>query len=399
MPFVWPRFLSLLFAVMTVPLAVTLLCVAQSIEARVFAAGGILIGLGPLLFYMGKERESPRMEWVGLLACLMWASSIVWLAFRAPSGTVADEKQALIQHRFVKEGIYYQKHSPGNLLPELDQLLLGFKIMPMVDRLLTTTQAKNLSELTSGIYQELEADADFHALGALMPMAYDDLLRGQADHGHYLLYVPKNLPRNRPAPGLVFLHGSGGNFKAYSWLLSKIADKLDMVLICPSYGIGKWDPKRTSSLIRLALEDAKKIVPLDPNQIHLAGLSNGGLGVSYLARDMGDRFKSLIFISPVMDKPSLDSSEFAARFQQRPVFVMTGDQDDRVPISSVLYMVSKMEQREAKVTLKRVPDADHFLLFSHRDEVLKQLTAWIQEASKPAPPPVTPAERSETNPQ
>lgn len=382
MPFVWLRILCLLLALVVVPLALLLFSVAVSLEARVFAVGGVLIGLGPLLICIGKERESNRTEWAGLLACLVWVLTMGWLAVRAPAGTVSDEKQARIQHRFVKEGQKFKKHAPGNLLPELDQLLLGFRLVPWVDPLLTSVQSKHLAELTTGIYQELEADADFHALGSVLPMAYDDLIRGQTDHGHYLLYVPRDLPKDRPAPALVFLHGSGGNFKAYPWLLSKVADKLGMVLVCPSYGLGKWEPKSTVTLVRLALADAGKVVPLDSKQVHLMALSNGGLGASYLARDLGERFKSMTLISPVMEKEFLDSAKFAARWKEKPVFVITGGQDDRVPADYVQQGVELMQRRRANVTFRSVAGADHFLLFSHRNEVVEQLIGWLREVSK-----------------
>lgn len=382
MPFVWLRILCLLLALVVVPLALLLFSVAVSLEARVFAVGGVLIGLGPLLICIGKERESNRTEWAGLLACLVWVLTMGWLAVRAPAGTVSDEKQARIQHRFVKEGQKFKKHAPGNLLPELDQLLLGFRLVPWVDPLLTSVQSKHLAELTTGIYQELEADADFHALGSVLPMAYDDLIRGQTDHGHYLLYVPRDLPKDRPVPALVFLHGSGGNFKAYPWLLSKVADKLGMVLVCPSYGLGKWEPKSTVTLVRLALADAGKVVPLDSKQVHLMALSNGGLGASYLARDLGERFKSMTLISPVMEKEFLDSAKFAARWKEKPVFVITGEQDDRVPADYVQQGVELMQRRRANVTFRSVAGADHFLLFSHRNEVVEQLIGWLREVSK-----------------
>ena len=50
-------------------------------------------------------------------------------------------------------------------------------------------------------------------------------------------------------------------------VLSKVADKLGMVLVCPSYGLGKWEPKSTVTLVRLALADAGKVVPLDSKDL------------------------------------------------------------------------------------------------------------------------------------
>jgi hypothetical protein len=148
---------------------------------------------------------------------------------RAPGG-------AAVQHRYVGGRDGFRRYALGNLFPENDQFALGFHLVPAMDPLFTRKQARMLSGLTASIYTELEADAAFHALGSVMPEAYDELWGLPFDRGHYYLYVPPRLDRSVPQPALVFLHGSGGNFKAYTRLLSKLADELGVILIAPSYG-------------------------------------------------------------------------------------------------------------------------------------------------------------------
>src|SRR5262249_24885010 len=156
------------------------------------------------------------------------------------------------------------------------------------------------------------------------------------DHGHYFLYVPPRLDRNTPAPALVFLHGSGGNFKSYTWLLSKVADERGLVLIAPSFGMGNWDPQHGTEAVLAALNDAAKDVQLDMDHVHLAGLSNGGLGVSHLAASpAGQLFRSLIFLSPVCDENDLGSKQFWLQEREKPVLIITGALDDRVPLPFV----------------------------------------------------------------
>ena len=206
------------------------------------------------------------------------------------------------RHRYIGGQNGFRRYAFGNLLPEGDQFAMGFPLVPAADRLFTVKQAKTLTGLTAAIYGELEADPAFHALGSVMPETYDELWGLPFNHGHYYLYVPPGLDRTTPRPAIVFLHGSGGNFKAYTWLLSKVADQLGMVLIAPTYGFGTWREPDTSRLVQGALDDAAQVVSIDRQDVHLIGLSNGGLGVSQAGRSLGASLRSLTFLSPVFDR-------------------------------------------------------------------------------------------------
>jgi poly(3-hydroxybutyrate) depolymerase len=285
-----------------------------------------------------------------------------------------------VQNRYVNDEWHYQSRALGALLPEVDQFMLGFRIIPALDPLFTLQQARVLSKDTQVIYAELEADRDFHALGSVMPDAYDDLWGLSSRRGHYFLYVPPALDRTKPAPALVFLHGSGGNFKSYTWLLSKIADELGMVLIAPSDGMGDWDAKRSPQTVANALDDAAKIIRLDAGRMHLAGLSNGGMGVSRVAGSVvGKRFCSLVFLSPVCDQGVLGSSAFSDNWKSLPILVITGTADDRVPLEYVNKSAAMMKRSGATVEQSVYSDANHFLFFSHRERCLKEMSSWLSK--------------------
>jgi hypothetical protein len=68
--------------------------------------------------------------------------------------------------------------------------MLGFKMITVVDPLFTANQAHSLADLTRTIYAELETDADFNALGSVMPDAFDELWGRSFDRGHCFFYVP-----------------------------------------------------------------------------------------------------------------------------------------------------------------------------------------------------------------
>jgi poly(3-hydroxybutyrate) depolymerase len=194
--------------------------------------------------------------------------------------------------------------------------------------------------------------------------------------GHYYLYIPTNQPAG-PLPAIVFLHGSLGNFKTYSWVWSKLAEREGLVIIAPSYGFGNWCYADSVAVISRALEDAATQVALDPHRLYLAGLSNGGLGVSHLAAAQPEQYRGLIFLSPVMDTAMVNSPVFHQAWQGRPVLVITGAADERIPLSYVQQRVAILREGGVAVTDQVYPGEDRFLFFSQPEAVLNDISDWL----------------------
>ncbi len=376
------RVFSLTWAIAVCPISALLLLTSATGQGSVFAFGALLLGVAPALAWLRPGSHRDRRANAGVVAFALWLVITLGLFLVSPDG--ASRQNARVQNRYSDGSWHYPRFSLGALLPESDQLLLGFKLMPIVDSLFTMEQARRLSGLTRTIYREMDADADFRALGSVLPEAYYEIWGQPFNHGHYFLYIPPHLDRKIPTPALVFLHGSGGNFKAYTWLLSKVADERHMVLIAPTFGMGNWDSQHSEPVVNAALEDATKTIPLDLNQVHLAGLSNGGLGVSRVAASKsGSRFRSFIFLSPVCDREALGSKEFSAHVRGKPLLLITGQEDNRVPLLYVLSCAELLKSAGAKVELSAYAAADHFLVFSHRERFLKELSGWLERQSKP----------------
>jgi predicted esterase len=335
----------------------------------------LLLGAAPLLAWMKPDNRSLRIS--ALAALLAWLGITSWLVSVSPSGR--PRAGSRVENRYVGGAWHYPRMALGSLLPEVDQFMMGFKLMPLLDSLFTYKQARAVSEDTKAIYAALEADPDFHALGSVMPEAYQEVRSTVSDHGHYFLYVPPSLDRNTPAPALIFLHGSGGNFKSYTWLLSKVADECGLVLIAPTFGFGNWDAQSSPALIHAVLEDASNAVPIDMAHVHLAGLSNGGLGVTRTAASKhGHHFRSLILLSPVTDARAINSPLFSEHCKGKAVLFITGEADDRVPLVYVSESADAIRRAGAQVSFTAYPVANHFLFFSHRDRCLHELSQWLK---------------------
>jgi pimeloyl-ACP methyl ester carboxylesterase len=369
----------LLLTLVALPIAVFGLCCTVTWEGRLLSASVGAISLGPLLWCIGHERGSLLQGRMGKMLLVAGVAGFAFVDRRAPDGHTAEG--AKIHTRYSTNGGRYIRWSIGSLLPEIDQIHLGYAVAVALDPLFTRQQRTELSAMTDAMYAEISADADFTAVGSAMPSIYREICFEEFRDGHYFHYIPANLDRSMPAPALVFLHGSGGNFKAYIWLLSKIADELGITVIAPSFGMGNWEKRGGYETITRAIIDAGKHAAIDPDHIHLMGLSNGGKGLCLAESTAGPKFRSLIFLSAVFHN-RIKPVDLATRLRPRRVLVLSGGSDDRVPWDYVSGYAEKLKLGGLNVTNRRFDGEDHFVFFRQRAEVLKVVTDWIGGAAK-----------------
>jgi len=372
--------LGWLVSLLLCPLPLLLLAVAATWRGRLFAIASLGVAFLPLLFAWARNRGQPGWR-VFLAALAVLAGSWLGLALTSPTGRLAAGARVL--HAYPSAAALYPRQVLGNWLPEVDQLCLGFTLMPVVDPQLTARQAGQLRGWTAEIYRELESDPEFAALGSVLPLAYAEL-RGSGNPGlHAYLYVPPGLDRTKPAPALVFFHGSGGNWKAYLWILARVADQCGVILIAPTCGVGAWRESETSDRLTASLQAATAYVAIDEGQLHLAGLSNGGRAVSELLAGAPSRFRSYILISPVFDDLALEARAGRRADRDKKILILTGAHDDRVPVDYVRNHATQLKQAGAQVELIIDPAADHFLMFSHRMWVSDNVTAHLRNYRNP----------------
>jgi pimeloyl-ACP methyl ester carboxylesterase len=369
------RVVLVIWAGAVVPVATVLLCVAASWTGRLFALALLTAALLPANVALAVHRRMRVWYWmVSLcLANLLGAGAV--LLSVAPNGEMPPGSRV---HRVTAsvDGAV-RRLASWNLLPEVDQLMLGFTVLPLADPLFTSRQASELKKWTRAIYDGIEADPDFRVLASSMPEAYDEVLGRPVRTGSVFVYVPANVEQGTRAPVLLFFHGSGGNLTAYTWLLSHVADRLQLVVVAPSHGLGNWNASATRMALGNALDAAGRLVDVDLDNLHVMGLSNGGMAVCQVAATTGVSFRSLIFLSPVFDPVSLDTRAFSDRTNGRPVLVLSGMDDDRVPARYVAEHVAKMRADGASVFEQTNPGANHFLFFSHRADVIRVVGDWL----------------------
>jgi len=99
------------------------------------------------------------------------------------------------------------------------------------------------------------------------------------------------------------------------------------------------------------------------------------------------RWRSLILVSPVFDQAAWRDPGFARRNAGRPVLVLSGGRDDRVPPDYVESNVAGLADVGAIVTSECEAAANHFLFFSHRDWLQARVGEWLGRNHPDAPTP------------
>ncbi|MCB0031163.1 MAG: prolyl oligopeptidase family serine peptidase [Anaerolineales bacterium] len=355
------------------PLPIWLLFQGQTWVGRGLGILGVALLLTPILLARVWRSPQPgRWRGVLLLIGLGGAGFLQALVLTAPSG-VAPAGSPIQQYH--SQGGQFQRYSPFNLIPESEQVNLGFLLMTFLDPYLTAEQTARVAPITLAHYEAMAADENFQELGSSMGLAYAGLFGLPVPQDHYFLYTPANAG-DEPRPAIIFLHGSAGNFKSYSWVWATLAEQEGYIIIAPSYGFGNWDGAGAAAVAQ-ALADAQTHANIDPTRIYLMGLSNGGRGVSRLAASQPEQYRGLIFLSPVFDGAFLDSPAFAAAWANRPVLILSGAADRRIPASYVLERADHLDAAGLNVSTTVYPQEDHFLVFSQPEAIIAAIAAWL----------------------
>lgn len=375
-----------IFALPAVALAV--LFVVESVTWR-----GTLAGLAGLVAFAGVGVSAmSRARHHDQQAIVLWATAFAMVfGLWAASPDRPDPRQ---QQRQRVRSVWLDPpatSSPLWWIPEIDVLSVGAVAAGVVDPLITSVRARVLQEMLIADQQALEQDSDLAGVQGGLAAA----LRKGAVHRYEILPTPPIAAaatvdvadgaaavERRPG-AIVFLHGSVGNFQRYLMFWKRIADDNHMMVMLPSYGLGNWHRGGAP-----AIEQARQAAlaaGADPDRIVLAGLSNGGRGVTRALVEHPERWAGVMLLSAVAE-PSVLSPEPGSSLSSwtcagKPALVLHGGADDRVPLAMADAAAQALTEHGCAVT-RHVDDArDHFSVLSHAADARDVVTAWLRPLS------------------
>ncbi len=371
------RIISALLVALTLPLLAPLsllTILAETRTGRLFGQFGLMgvglvvSGIG-LLWPMGKPRT-----WAIAGAAFASAFVVLGVAIVATSPAAGTGGETGLRSMTIGGRRAPSRGLVGRL-PEIDLLKLGTSVATRVAPWLTVEQRRRIRRIPLELEREIEADPVARAIPGMAPMALAELTGRAFEGGHYYAYVPVHEP-NEKLGAIVFLHGNAGNFRINAWAWRPFAEERRFVVIAPTHGFGFWGPASVAT-VSAALDDALSRLPIDPGRVYLAGISDGGNGVTRAGLAEAPRYRGLIYVSPTLRIDEVGSPAFAGAWRGRPVLVLQGDRDVNVRKADVDPAVERMRELGIDVTYRVFPGEDHFLFFGRRDEVFEAVAEWM----------------------
>jgi len=79
----------------------------------------------------------------------------------------------------------------------------------------------------------------------------------------------------------------------------------------------------------------------------------------------------------------VDDPAFHRQWANRPVLILAGAVDRRIPLAYVEERVARLESGGVDVMSVIYPGEDHFLVFSRPERIRQDLAGWLAETQAP----------------
>jgi pimeloyl-ACP methyl ester carboxylesterase len=246
----------------------------------------------------------------------------------------------------------------NRLVAERDGSLFALRLLLLTGQLPRSDTRDALPALDSA-FDRMDA-----AEGPLATPAVATWLGRQSPDDFDAVIIP---PEGGKAPetAVVMLHGYAGNFAVYCWQVSRAANAISALTICPSVGpAGDWWSAQGEQTLERTLEwlNHRGI-----RRIYLAGLSNGGMGASILASRVshpGIELKGLVLISGASSR---------APAPRIPTLIVQGRHDSMMPTP----MIRAFAERAGPLATYFEVNSGHFALLDRYQECERAITTWL----------------------
>jgi predicted esterase len=251
-------------------------------------------------------------------------------------------------------------------LPE-GLLVVGALTIGSSDLGLSANQSANLTPLVSDVYSKIYADAAFSNAPSALPYCFST---AKAKSGHYFLYRPDTIPED--PTGIVFLHGYGGNFQFYTWVLKQ--EFPDAVILTPSWGIS-WH-RGSTTYLKDMFADAERRTGVRLRKPWLMGISAGGRGGFPIYNQMSTFFQGYVCIANAPETRVARSLRTDLR-----ILMLNGTDDAMVPLRIARQQVQLAKRRVPTLRYQEIK-GNHFFLLSDRKSTFGAIRAFMKDGDR-----------------
>src|SRR5258708_426862 len=210
----------------------------------------------------------------------------------------------------------------ASIFPESLQVVLGAKVLNLRTDIVSKDENDEAIKLIKPIYNELEANTSWAELPTSLGITYEKIMHLNLSQQQYFVYLPKKYNGNL----ILFVHGLGGNFKSYIYLLSKVAEDTGSVIVAPTYKMGVWDEEGIK-LLDSSISDFENKFNIKPTRYVYIGISNGGLPIpDYIDKSKFD-FTKIVAISTFVDHEKYKQPDLIKTLSNKEILYIYGKED------------------------------------------------------------------------
>jgi dienelactone hydrolase len=174
------------------------------------------------------------------------------------------------------------------------------------------------------------------------------------------VYVPSTYSSARPAPLVIFLHGSQQTESRLLALpyVEDVAESTGTIVVAP-YGRGAYDFQGAEGDVYDALDSASRAFAIDPHRRYLAGYSMGGFSVFRIAPMRPNDWSAVMTIAGSL--LASRARRLVATMSNARFYVLTGALDDNVPTLWPTATAIFLRSYGLSVAFYSKPDGTHAL--------------------------------------
>lgn len=225
-------------------------------------------------------------------------------------------------------------------------------------------ETKQLYAGLDKVYAGIAVDPLFKNIHSALPYC---LSEKRPARGHYFAYYPHKI--TDATRTLVFLHGYGGNFLFYTYVLKE--EFPEAVILVPSWGPSWRDG--TMQYLDDMFQDVKQRRGLSIAKPCLMAISAGGPAGFRLYNEHPDRFSGLVSLA---SSPS--GAVVPTLKKELRILMVNGRQDSGFRIAGVQAVASRLAERLPHFQI-HVLDGDHFFLLSKQEETFRVVRTFFDK--------------------
>jgi poly(3-hydroxybutyrate) depolymerase len=199
----------------------------------------------------------------------------------------------------------------------------------------------------------------------------------------YLYYSPERAAgQDNALPTLMLLHGAGDRAANMVDAWKNFATKNKIILLAPDLPREAKYEEGAPQVFRCVVEDARQLLPIDPQRVYLFGNSMGG----YLAYDAA-MFESQYFAAVAVHAMRVadEYTWIITRARRKmPIAIYVGDRDQFFSPASVRKTRDPLHQAGFPVHYVELIDHDHNY-YARSDEINADAWKFLKETSLPLP--------------